>query len=382
MKIPVFAPASILFLAITVLVLGGCANDPVVKPGTYTSPVQHILSGTALLGRAYEPAQLPNDDLFAVTPDMVKFAEHIVRGQNSYFDKVRALHVALLSSRESGGYGLVYNAYRTEVPSVTFQQRRANCLSFTLLYVALARQVGIRAEVNEVQIPPTWDLRNKDDMVFLRHVNVKVPMRESINILRNDDVIIDLEMNRYSPNYDQHEIDDDLIAAEFYSNRAMEYLTDNDMRNAFLSLRKAIAMNDQQSYIWSNLGALYGRNKLYAEAETAYLHGLEINPEDLTIMNNLAYLYQHSGNKAGEVKYVSLAHRYRESNPYYQYTLAQAAFASGELELALQFIKRAIDRDKFKKEMRFFQLAADIYDKQANNVMQNEMLKKVMKLKP
>lgn len=361
--------------------MGGCATVHPKESQPYSAEVIQILSGEALLGHKVTEDELPNYDLFAVTPEMRAFAERVVHRETDYFEKVRALHVALLTAREQGGHGLIYNAYTTEIPSETFAHRRANCLSFTLLYVALARQVGIKAKVNEVEIPPTWDLRSKNDMVFLRHVNVRVPlMGETHNILKNDDVIIDLEMNRYSSTYPQHDIDDNLTAAQFYSNRAMEYLDEKDLKNSFLFLRKAISLDDQQSYIWSNLGALYGRQRLLRQAETAYLHALTINPNDLTVMNNLAYLYQHTGNKAGAAKYLKLAQHYRDSNPFYQYNLALAAFEDKQYEAALAHVKRAMSREK--KEVRFLELAAQIYELMDEKTTVASLQRKIKKLKP
>jgi hypothetical protein len=366
------------------LVVGLTMSCTSVQPKAsqpYSAEVNQLLSGEALLGYKVTPEELPNYDLFAVTPEMLAFAQRVVHHETDYFQKVRALHVALLTGRDQGGHGIIYNAYTTEIPSETFAHRRANCLSFTLLYVALARQVGIKAKVNEVEIPPTWDLRNKNDMVFLRHVNVRVPLLgETHNILKNDDVIIDLEMNRYSYTYPQHDIDDQLTAAQFYSNRAMEYLDEKDIKNSFLFLRKAISLNDQQSYIWSNLGALYGRQRLMKQAEVAYLHALSINPNDLTVMNNLAYLYQHSNNKAGAAKYLKLAQHYRDSNPFYQYNLALAAFEDKQYEVALGHVKRAMAREK--KEVRFLELAAQIYEQMNEKTMVASLQRKIKKLKP
>lgn len=368
-------------LCLLIGLMTACAAVQPKVSQPYSADVMQILSGEALLGHKVVEEELPNYDLFAVTPEMLAFAQRVVHRETDYFEKVRALHVALLSAREQGGHGIVYNAYTTEIPSETFAHRRANCLSFTLLYVALARQVGIKAKVNEVEIPPTWDLRNKNDMVFLRHVNVRVPLlAETHNILKKDDVIIDLEMNRYRSSYPQHDIDDNLTAAQFYSNRAMEYLDEKDLKNSFLFLRKAISLNDQQSYIWSNLGALYGRQRLLRQAEVAYLHALSVNPGDLTVMNNLAYLYQHTGNKAGAAKYLKLAQRYRDSNPFYQYNLALAAFADQQYEVALTHVKRAMEKEK--KEVRFLELAMQIYERlnQANAVA--SLQRKIKKLKP
>jgi tetratricopeptide (TPR) repeat protein len=362
------------------LTTAGCT---VVKPKAltpYAPNVADILSGKAVVGHEVNDSELPSVNLFAVTPEMEAFARQAVRHSESYFDKVKDLHVALLTSR-AGGHGIVYNAYVTEVPAVTFQQRRANCLSFTLLYVALARSAGINAYVNEVQIPPTWDLRRKKDMVFLRHVNVKVPIfMPNMVMVKRDEVIIDLEMNRYQSNYDQHEISDIEAEAQFHSNRAMEYLEQENLTASFLSLRRSIQLNDRQSYVWSNLGALYGRKKLWREAEVAYLHALELNPEDLTVRNNLAYLYNQTGEKEKAQKYYRLAQRHRESNPFFQYGVALSAYEQSEYDTALEYVLRAIAREK--GDVRFYRLAADIYEKLGRANKLEQMKNKIKNLTP
>lgn len=363
-----------------VLLATGCATIALPQPRAYSAEITELLSGRAILGREVTEAELPNVDLFAITPEMEAFAKRAVRRGDGYFEKVKALHVALLTAQEDGGHGIIYNAYVTEPPVVTFQQRHANCLSFTFLYVALARAVGLNARVNEVEIPPTWDMRNKKDMVFLRHVNVKVPLvGETTNILRRDDVVIDLEMRRYRANYRQYEISDTLATAQFYSNRAMEYLDAGNFTDAFLSLRKSISLNDRQSYVWSNLGALYGRKKLLRESELAYLHALDLNPEDLTVMNNLSYHYSQAGNKEKALKFARLAQRYRESNPYYKYNLALSAFEQQEHEQALQLVQQAIARED--GDVRFYELAATLYEKLERPAKVLQMQKKIKKLK-
>lgn len=362
-----------------VLMMMGCSTQVVPEQGSYSADIAELLSGRAILGREVTEAELPNVDLFAITPEMEAFAKSAVRRGDGYFEKVKALHEALLTATEAGGYGMVYSAYITEPPIITFQQRHANCLSFTLLYVALARSVGLNAKVNEVEIPPTWDMRNKKDMVFLRHVNVKVPLLgESTNILRRDDVVIDLEMHRYRSNYRQHEISDTLATAQFYSNRAMEYLDAGNFTDAFLSLRKSISLNNQQSYVWSNLGALYGRTKLLRESELAYLHALELNPDDLTVMNNLSYHYNQAGNKEKAQKFARLAQRYRESNPFYKYNLALSALEQKEYEHALKLVLQAMGSEK--DDVRFYELAATLYEKLERPTKVVQMQTKIKKI--
>lgn len=371
----------LILIALLALALSSCG---VVKPKAakpYSTSISDVLAGNEFLGHAVTDSELPNIDIFAITPEMEAFAKRVVRHSETYFDKIKDLHVGLLSATDAGGYGIIYSAYVTEAPITTFQQRRANCLSFTLLYVTLARSVGLKAYVNEVEIPPTWDLRNKKDMVFLRHVNVKVPvLGDGANILRHDDVVIDLEMNRYRASYNQHEISDAAAAAQFYSNRAMEYLENDNLVDSFLSLRKSISLNDQQSYVWSNLGALYSRKKLWHEAELIYLHALELNPEDLTVMNNLSYLYHQTGDKDQAQKFSRLAQRYRDSNPFFQYNLGLSAYDQGDYNSALEYVLRALSHEK--KDIRFYQLAANIYEKQGRDRKLEDMQNKIKKLEP
>src|SRR5690606_22445049 len=139
----------------------------------------------------------------------------------------------------------------TNTPQQAFDTGQVNCVSFTFLYVAMARHLGLDARVNEVDIPPSWDLREREAFLFLRHVNAK------IRLGINDYLVLDLEMERYSPAFAQRLISENRAAAQFYNNRGMELLVDKQLESSFLYLRKALQLDDQQSYIWSNLGTFY-----------------------------------------------------------------------------------------------------------------------------
>ena len=87
-----------------VLLLTGCSSISLPQPRAYSAEVAELLSGRVILGREVTDADLPNIDLFAITPEMEAFAKRAVRRGDSYFEKVKALHVALLTSAEAGGY--------------------------------------------------------------------------------------------------------------------------------------------------------------------------------------------------------------------------------------------------------------------------------------
>lgn len=348
--------------------LWGCSS--VVQKAPFTGdqgPVSRALTGELILARPYVASELPNHELFELTAEMKAFASTAVAGMVAADKKAEALHQALMTSEQLGGRGITYSAYITNTGIDAFEKREANCLSYTLLYVAMARHLGLKAEVNEVILPPTWDMREGDTYLFMRHVNAKVFMPSvtrswvrSVSTADVSDIVVDLEMRRFRAHYKQKVIGKDLIAAQFYSNRGMELAAEGDSTNAFLYLRKALLMSEAPSYIWSNFGSLYRRQGLLPEAEAIYLHGLKVNPRDYTIMHNLAGLYKEMGNQEQQKYYQERVRKHRNANPYYMYRRAQDAADKGDYDKALGLIKAAIKKEK--DEIRFYRLAVTIYD--------------------
>lgn len=336
------------------VLLAGCAT---VLPGNGEKPDAHLLnlalSGEPLLGHPYTEAELPERQLFELTPAMRDFAERHTAGIKGDFARARALHYALLTPSTAGGHGITYSAFYTLTGADAFEERQANCLSFTLLYVTMARHVGLDANVNEVDLPPTWDLRNQDAFLFLRHVNSKVK-------LRRDEVVIDLEMDRYSSTYKQRLISEKLAAAQFYNNRGMELSAEGKFKEAFLHLRKALLLDHEQSYIWNNLATVYRRNGYLKEAEALYLQGLHIDSGDLTIISNLSGLYRQLEEPEKADTFFRLAERHRNSNPYFLYYEANKFLESGDAEQARDLLKKAISKEK--AEVRFYDLGVKIYE--------------------
>lgn len=315
--------------------------------------LQRALSGELILGKAFAESDLPERDLFELTPQMKAFAEKNIAGVKGNFSKVRALHTALMSPVSQGGAGITYSATYTLTGKEAFERAQANCISYTLLFVSLARHLGFDAHVNEVDLPPSWSMRDYDSIVFLRHVNAMV-------MLPRDSVVIDLEMSRYNVNYKQRLISEELASAQYYNNRGMDLAALGDARNAFLHLRKALLLDAKQSYIWNNMGSFYLRNHFLSEAEALYLRGLELNSRDLTIINNLSSLYREMGEKEKADDYYQRAEQHRRNNPYYMYSNARKLFMKGEVEHARDLMKKAIAKEKH--EIVFYELAVKIYD--------------------
>ncbi|WP_347332204.1 tetratricopeptide repeat protein [Marinimicrobium locisalis] len=317
--------------------------------------LDEILSGEALFDAPVSDDTPPDYPLFELTPQMRLVADEVAMQHRSAAARAQALHQRLLSSPMAGGLGMRYSALHTATAREAFEERQVNCLSFTLMYVAMARHMGLKAEVNDVKVPPSWDLRDNETFLLFRHVNAKVMLPFG------DQLVIDLEMERYSPMYDQTVIEDQRVAAQFYNNRGMELIAEGQSRAGFLHLRKALSLDPQQGFVWNNLGTLYrGKGHLH-KAETAYLQGLAQAPTDLTLMSNLSGLYQSAGEEEKAAYFYQRARAHRNGNPYYLYSLAQEQLAEGNLVEAERYVKAAMKQEN--QEPRFYTLAAEIYER-------------------
>jgi tetratricopeptide (TPR) repeat protein len=283
--------------------------------------------------------------------------------------------------------GIRYSAFDTGTAKEVFESTKANCLGYTLLYVALARHLGLNAEVNQVSVPPVWNMNEEKSYFLMRHVNAKVVIRrKSWSFVREvssvsdlGDVIVDLEMSRFRANYPQESLDEQSVEALFYNNRAMELASQGDTKNAFLYLRRAIEANNKQSFIWSNLGSFYRKRGHLSLAETIYLHALSINKKDLTVLHNLAGLYVQLGDHEKSELYTRKVQRYRNANPYYLYQEAVKAKEAGDIEKAKLLIARALKKET--GDDRLYLLSAELSEIEGNLLQAAYMRKKAESLK-
>ena len=98
-------------------------------------------------------------------------------------------------------------------------------------------------------------------------------------------------------------------------------------------------------------------------AEVAYRQGLTLAPGDLSLMSNLASLYETEGEIEKAAYFLQRVRKHRNSNPYYLYSLAREQLANGDLAQAERYLEQAIARQA--EEPRFYSLAAEIYDQRA-----------------
>lgn len=287
----------------------------------------------------------PDVSLLALSPEMKQFVQAVVPAGGNAEEKLDALFSAL---RHNASYMVHYDSAATLTADQAFRERRANCLAFSAMFIAMAREVGLDARFQEVDLPPSWDSEREDTLVQYRHVNVNV------RLSRRADGIIDFRMDRYSESYPKRLISDEQALAHYHSNISMERMVEGELPEAYVSARRAIAADDGQSAIWNNMGIIQRRLGDLSLAEASYRQALAINPKDWSALNNLSNIYVRRGDLEEAARLRALGDLIKLRNPYYRYALAQNAYRRGAYHEALSQLDAALD--KRRSEPRFYYL--------------------------
>ena len=319
-----------LILGVSVLVLlEACAASSIRR-----SPIseEDLLSGKALDSSfAVSAPVISIDDAFALDDDMHAFVRQINASGDASMKVIRLL----AAMKERGLFSLEYNEAVTQTVSGTFHEHRGNCLSFTMLFIALAREAGLHARYQLVDVPPQWNL-DSDLVVIANHVNAV------IDSTSDHDLVIDFNKANFRENYATRKIDDAYAASLFYTNLGAEAMIKRDYAASFTFLREAIRARPDVASPWVNIGVLYGRQGLLDYAEAAYLRALEIAPQERSALANLAGVYDALGDTERAAEYRERVRHYQDINPYYHYARAQKAYREHRYDDTLAELKRAI----------------------------------------
>lgn len=335
--------SSLLFM----LLLVGCSTVP--APQSHISAAE-LLDGHALFGETVAAAEAADVDMLALSPAMSEFLKQNVR--DTAADHVR-LALLLRAMRSEGYFEVAYDSNLTLTAAETFRQRTGNCLSYTSLFIALARGAGLEARFQVVEVPPIWD--SVDDWVILNnHIN-SIVRGVRITSKTQQDFIVDFNKADYRGNFPRRQVTDATAEALFLSNRGVEALRAGELRAAFASFKRAIALDPRVAPAWVNLGALYSRSADTQRAAAAYERAVAMQPSNKPALTNLAKLYDQIGQHELAERYRARIRVYEDINPYFHYALARRAYVAADYPVALAQIKRAISLKKNDDKLYFLQ---------------------------
>lgn len=283
-----------------------------------------------------------DEDPLRVSEEMKQFLEtKIGRGYDS-LDRLQTLVQVVFRDNE------LKFSYEPETRTAvdTFNKRSGNCVSFTFLFIAMARQVGLDARFREVEIAPMW--AQVGDLVSLSgHVNVAI-------FIEGRGYSVDLfpQINRIE--LGGRVVSDERAFAHFYSNKGVEHLAAGNPQLAIAYLQKALRIDPTMACAWTNMGVALTRIGDFLEAESSHQKALQVEPGDLVAVSNLAALYERIGRNHEADRFREKARRLQDKNPYYHFNLGLRCYMSGQYREAVVQYRAAL---KLKPKEHYFHMA-------------------------
>ncbi len=351
----------------TVIILAVCSGCAAL--GGRNTDVQfppELVDGQAAFGRTI-PAADPID-LLSVTPAMREFVAEDVGTAAYSYARFRRLMRKMVAT---GFFINQYDRTATYSAAKTFDTRKGNCIAYTNLFVALAREADQQASYQVVHGQPSWNVES-GYLVRNNHVNVHL---RGIRVPGEFGSELTVDFNEIEPEDDARTelISDAYAASMFYGNLSVQHLHDNDPVQAFAYLKRGIETEPSNIDLWNNLGSLYSVLEKDALAEQAYQVARSIDARDKTAISGLVKVLHKQGRAEEAEGYQRLVMRYQNRNPYYQYALAEQAYHNDDFDRALVLVNQAIQLKR--NNARFYALRAATAQKLGDDELVEQSLR-------
>ncbi|MDI9240023.1 tetratricopeptide repeat protein [Lysobacter sp. LF1] len=251
------------------------------------------------------------------------------------------------------GLGMSYQEDGNYTVSEAYTARAANCLSFTMLFIALAREANLDVYPQEIEETLSW--RQHDGTLYLsNHVNaaVRVGSRHFVVDVANNNVIARDEAVPIS---------DRRLLAHYFNNLAVARLEEGDYVAGLEQMARALQLDPGYASHWSNSGVLHVRTGELAAADNDYRRALSIDPRNASALFNVANLAVRTGDHSREKEFRNRLVEVQRTDPFHQFLLAVNYERDGDLKQAIRHYRRAIQLHP--EEHRFYSALANAYVK-------------------
>lgn len=241
--------------------------------------------------------------------------------------------------------GMQYQPDATYTVTEAYATRRANCLSFTLLTVALAREAGLDAYGQEIAETLAW--RKIDQTIFRsNHVNAGVTVRRKR-------LTVDVAWEDVIATEPPRAIDDARLFAHYYNNRAVDLMQAGHLDAALAHAEASLAQDAGFATSWSNLGVLHRHAGDDVRARSDFEHALSLDPAHPGALSNLAMQLRRDGDSAGADALLQRLESVQSRDPLHQFMRAVDAERAGDFERAAEHYRRAIKLHEHEHSFHF-----------------------------
>ncbi|WP_423373095.1 tetratricopeptide repeat protein [Stenotrophomonas maltophilia] len=281
------------------------------------------------------PVEVPSpEQVFAIPPAMRAMLQaQVIDRSSSREQRLQAL-VEMIFGRQ--GLDLQYDANATYTVDEVWQQRRANCLAFTLMFVALAREAGIQARVQEVGQVVSWYQDQDAGVVYsVGHVNAGVEIAGRY-------ATVDLDRNVLYDRHGPQPVSRARALAHFYNNRGAERMAEGDLVGARAFFDASVVQDRAFPSVWNNLGVLDNREGNTDAARQALDRALRLDGRQDAALTNASALYRQLGLDAQAKALERRLKSVQREDPFAQYMLGTQAEQAGKLAEAIRYYRQAV----------------------------------------
>ena len=286
----------------------------------------------------------PAETVFAI-PDELRenFNRQVLSRTRSREQRLYKLVEYLI---EPSGLGLKYKSNATLTVGESYRNREVNCMAFTMLALALAREAGLPAYPQQIDRVMAWSLSGNVVTQSL-HANAVI-------IAGDRKHMVDIAGGNFVAPVVDYKISDSHFLALFYGNRAMELFSEGHVEDALLWQQEALKHETGDASLWNNAGVLYQRLGDSAAAEASFLKAVQLNSRLGSTVSNLVAFYEARGSSAKAAFWQARADRILRSDPYFQFTEARRYEEVGNLDVAVSRYRRAVSLNREEPVFHFF----------------------------
>lgn len=279
-----------------------------------------------------QPAVPPAADVLALPSELrERFHREVLAKSLPPKERLDAIVRFLI---EPSGIYLTYRPDATYTVAEAYAKRDANCLTFTLMAVALTREAGLEAYGQAIENTLVWE-REGGVVYRTNHVNAGVSFqRKRFGI----DVSQDSVMMRRLPD----PISDERLLALYYNNRAVELDTAGDPATADAYMAHSLELDPEYATSWSNAGVLRLRRGDVDGAERHYRKALALDSAHAATLFNMVALHERRGDEIQLAHFRARLDRVQAQDPFHHFQNAVDLEQARDFAGALRHYRRAI----------------------------------------
>ncbi|AMO21591.1 hypothetical protein UC35_00300 [Ramlibacter tataouinensis] len=277
-------------------------------------------------------------DLFRLDPELERKLAEPALLQASTGQRLKRLLGVVFGPE---GRGFAYAGGHSTTAAETWRNKSGDCLSLTVLTYAVARAMGVSAQMQEVQAPAIFDRRGQLDAVN-QHVNVLFPraFRDVPGDPAGRDIVVDFEPD-FATGQRGTPLTEAGIVARYYNNIAVEHLARGRHDLAYAHFKAAIQAQPDYVASYGNLAVLYRRTGQEQEAERLLRRAVAMGGSTDASLHELHQLLVDQGRMAEARQYARRLEARRAADPYYWIGLGILHLQDDEPRRAIAALERA-----------------------------------------